>query len=98
VDGGLLDECILRRKLLVEAPRVSPTALLRSATLTLVPRSRKSREEVSRTLWRFSCACACEQDMEQLKSEFEKENPNISVNFIQMAENDLNSAVCGLSG
>lgn len=36
--------------------------------------------------------------MEQLKSEFEKENPNISVNFIQMAENDLNSAVCGLSG
>ncbi|MFY0408358.1 ABC transporter substrate-binding protein [Solicola sp. PLA-1-18] len=33
------------------------------------------------------------KDMESLKGEFEKENPDIKVNFIQMEENDLRDAV-----
>ncbi|WP_375388645.1 ABC transporter substrate-binding protein [uncultured Amnibacterium sp.] len=33
------------------------------------------------------------KDMESLKGEFEKTHPNISVNFIQMEENDLRAAV-----
>ncbi|MBK0418455.1 sugar ABC transporter substrate-binding protein [Leucobacter sp. CSA1] len=33
------------------------------------------------------------KDMEELKGAFEEEHPNISVNFIQMEENDLRNAV-----
>ncbi|MDO9379709.1 MAG: sugar ABC transporter substrate-binding protein [Nocardioidaceae bacterium] len=33
------------------------------------------------------------KDMESLKSNFEKDNPDITVNFIQMEENDLRDAV-----
>ncbi|MES2092332.1 MAG: sugar ABC transporter substrate-binding protein [Actinomycetota bacterium] len=33
------------------------------------------------------------KDMEQLKGTFEKENPNIKVNFVQMEEGDLRAAV-----
>ena len=33
------------------------------------------------------------KDMEQLKSTFESENPNIKVNFVQMEEGDLRAAV-----
>ena len=33
------------------------------------------------------------KDMEELKGNFEKEHPNIKVNFIQMEENDLRDAV-----
>lgn len=33
------------------------------------------------------------KDMEQLKGEFEKEHPDIKVNFIQMEENDVRDAI-----